>query len=859
MLSAKTGRNILRGHNTTLLLTTTCVAFCVWSGAALGQTVTSGPYMQIATPTSVVVVWRTDSPTDSRVRYGDTATKLDRDATISTKVTHHELTVSNLTPGKRYYYSVGTVAKALAGGTTEHFFRGSPAPGATRVRFWVAGDSRAAGSVGMAYTKKVTEAMLAYTGEIRPALFLHTGDMANSGQDSEFQSMFFAPYAKVLGNTVCWPALGNHDIEPGTSPAYYKVYALPKAGQAGGVSSGTESYYSFDHANVHFVVLNSETEDLGKGKAMLTWLAKDLAATKQTWIVAHWHHPPYAKWGHDSDNKVTDLPMVQMRENAVPILEAAGADLLFFGHSHVYSRTALVAGAHETPTPTDVSKKVLNSGDGSLLGTKGPYVKTGKAGAVYVVAGHGGTDLHEPPAKRSPPGKNHPLTHFAEKHHGSCVVSVDRNVLRLVNLRSDGKISDRFTMVKGKALVLAEPDGGQTLTSGTKFTIRWAFVGTPGGPVKLELSMDGGATWSTIAASVATSSYSWTVPLILTSRALVRVTSAADPKLTDRSDSLISIGVDNKIVASGATWSYSDDGTDHKAAWLAAGFDHSKWKSGPGQLGYGDSDESTVLTDADPNHPSVYFLKQVTIPAAVESAKLSVVHDDGAAVWVNGAQVFSKYVANGTGHSAWASQGSEDNELSSSELKGADVKAFKIGKNAIAVMVKQVNGTSSDLSFDLALTVTYTKKKPVFEQVLTTTEVEEQKKLTFTVLASHPAQNPLTYSTGKLPAGAAFDATSRTFSWTPAAGTAGDHAVTFFATDPVGQQGSLAVTIKVTPPAAKKDGYRDGFVRLDGPGREGQTHIDPSPCLCGTTTAPPPAGLALLLALALIWLRRRGV
>ena len=37
----------------------------------------------------------------------------------------------------------------------------------------------------------------------------------------------------------------------------YDIFTLPKQGEAGGVASGTEAYYSFDYANVHFVCLES--------------------------------------------------------------------------------------------------------------------------------------------------------------------------------------------------------------------------------------------------------------------------------------------------------------------------------------------------------------------------------------------------------------------------------------------------------------------------------------------------------------------------------------------------------------------------------------------------------------------------
>ena len=55
---------------------------------------------------------------------------------------------------------------------------------------------------------------------------------------------------------------------------------------------------------------------------MLTWFELDLADTTQDWIIAYWHHPPYSKGSHDSDNPIgLDPELVEMRENVVPILE----------------------------------------------------------------------------------------------------------------------------------------------------------------------------------------------------------------------------------------------------------------------------------------------------------------------------------------------------------------------------------------------------------------------------------------------------------------------------------------------------------------------------------------------------------
>ncbi len=153
-------------------------------------------------------------------------------------------------------------------------------------------------------------------------------------------------------------------------------------------------------------------------------------------------------------------------------------------------------------------------------------------------------------------------------------------------------------------------------------------------------------------------------------------------------------------IAFGATWRYYDGPTDPGSQWSAPGFDDSGWRAGRGQLGYGDGDEATVLARTSPNTPSVYFRKAIALAGPPAGATLKVVHDDGVAVFVNGALVFSKYVAGGLAHAAFASATSQDNELSTVQLPAS---AFVAGVNVVAVQVKQVSPTSSDLSFDLEL------------------------------------------------------------------------------------------------------------------------------------------------------------
>ncbi len=403
-----------------------------------------GPYLQTLTETSVTIAWRTSIATDSVVNFGTTLGALNSTVSDAASTTEHAVEVTGLTPGGTYYYEVGHAGGILAGNTSDHTFRAAP-PTGTPQRFvtWIVGDS----GNGSPEQAAVRDAMLSFTSGDPPDLFLHVGDMAyNNGTDIEFTENFFAPYAGILQRTVCWPSIGNHEADNSDSPTqsgpYYAAYILPTLAEAGGLASGTEAYYSFDYANAHFVCLDSHDTPRGTSDAMLTWLQDDLLATDQEWLIAFWHHPPYTKGSHDSDDFAdSGGRMIDMRVNALPILEAAGVDLVLAGHSHIYERSFLVDGAYDTPTTA--AGHILDAGDGAPSGN-GPYQKpaglAANQGAVYVVAGHGGRGLGQSGV--------HPLMATVDLAHGSCLLEIDGRTLTLRNLRSTGAISDVFRIIK---------------------------------------------------------------------------------------------------------------------------------------------------------------------------------------------------------------------------------------------------------------------------------------------------------------------------------------------------------------------------------------------------------------------------
>src|SRR5213594_2159659 len=217
----------------------------------LAQTVavTRGPYLQIGTPTSITVRWRTDVQTDSCVRYGSSVSSLTNQTCETTLTIEHEVKLSSLVYNTKYYYSIGTSEGSLAGGNSTYFFFTSPRTGKAKpTRIWVIGDSGTAGRQARA----VRDAYLPFARTRHTDLWLMLGDNAYpNGTDSEYQAAVFNMYPMLLRNTVLWSTFGNHDAHTADSASqsgpYYDIFTLPKSGEVGGMASGTEAYYSFDY------------------------------------------------------------------------------------------------------------------------------------------------------------------------------------------------------------------------------------------------------------------------------------------------------------------------------------------------------------------------------------------------------------------------------------------------------------------------------------------------------------------------------------------------------------------------------------------------------------------------------------
>jgi Calcineurin-like phosphoesterase len=428
------------------------------------------PYLQNGTPGSVVVRWRTTVATDTVLLWGDAPGNLVHSIAMPAPTTEHEVEISGLAPETRAYYAVGDSTGAFAGDDADHFFTTLPLPGSRRpVRIWAVGDSGecAASQQGCIDAGDVRDAYLSFAGSDLADVWLMLGDNAYStGTDQQYTDGLFAVYSQVLRNTILWPVPGNHEFGASDSPSqtgpYYQAFTLPTGSGAAGFPSGTEAYYSFDYGNVHFVALDSHDTDRsapaspetnvcapGQGGAMYQWLCADLASTSADFIIAYWHHPPYTKGSHDSDDASdSGGRMRDMRERFLPVLEAYGVDLQLTGHSHAYERSVLLDGHYGVSSSYDPLLHAVDPGDGDPAGD-GAYLKSAVGpvaheGTVYSVVGSS--------SKTSGGPLNHPVMTVSLNALGSMIVDVVGRQLDARFLDDGGSVRDHFRLVKGPPL-----------------------------------------------------------------------------------------------------------------------------------------------------------------------------------------------------------------------------------------------------------------------------------------------------------------------------------------------------------------------------------------------------------------------
>ena len=168
---------------------------------------------------------------------------------------------------------------------------------------------------------------------------------------------------------------------------------------------------------------------------------------------------------------------------------------------------------------------------------------------------------------------------------------------------------------------------------------------------------------------------------------------------------------ETRLINLGEIWKYNDTGVYPGSNWNNVSYDDSAWPSGPAELGYGDGDEATVLQyGGDPanKHISYYFRKtfQASNVHNVTGLALEVVRDDGIVVYLNGEEILRDNMPVGTiGHTTASITYVGGDDESRVFLFYLPSGKLVEGNNVIAAEVHQSDPGSSDISFNLGLSV----------------------------------------------------------------------------------------------------------------------------------------------------------
>lgn len=349
-----------------------------------------GPMLQRVEPESAMVIWfLSKNATCEFTVHGPGG------AVVPHSLMHEGLRYIGSTAGlaadTEYSYQINIADQPPVAGV----FRTAKRPGQP-FQFVVFGDS----GRGSPEQNRLAAVM----SEAHPDFLLHTGDLVYpNGKRSDYPDHFFKPYAALIARLPFWPCLGNHDVAGTTAGAAYReVFELPDNGPAG---LTPKHNYWFDYAAARIIVLDSNLGPEALRDRVSPWVATVFTGCEAKWKFVSFHHPPYTTGKHS--------PSLEAQRQLVPAFEAAGVDIVFNGHDHVYERTRPLRGGQAVEGP----------------------------GVTYVVTGAGGADLYElkPPAERPP----YFVTEFNEKHSFT-LIKIDGDELLGKQIAIDGRVVDTW-------------------------------------------------------------------------------------------------------------------------------------------------------------------------------------------------------------------------------------------------------------------------------------------------------------------------------------------------------------------------------------------------------------------------------
>jgi hypothetical protein len=164
------------------------------------------------------------------------------------------------------------------------------------------------------------------------------------------------------------------------------------------------------------------------------------------------------------------------------------------------------------------------------------------------------------------------------------------------------------------------------------------------------------------------------------------------------------------LVDISSAWRFLDTGVTPATAWRSNSFNDTSWKIGTAPFGYGDGDEATVVSfgsNAANKQITTYFRHAFTLAdtSAVRSLTLRLLRDDGAVIYLNGAEVFRSNMPTGAINATTLAVDPVSGDEESTLFHNAAIERglLRNGTNVVAAEIHQSATNSSDLSFEMQL------------------------------------------------------------------------------------------------------------------------------------------------------------
>lgn len=386
-------------------------------------------------------------------------------------------TISGINFGQRLEYKLYLNDELVFSATTHAPY----GPETKAHRFAVIGDMGTGGSGQKRIANQIWNS--------RPDLMVFVGDITyRFGRAGEYMLRFFPIYnadsadsssgAPILRSIPSFNAAGNHCMakaHPEDVPsfdtyhdlyAYYLYWSMPLNGPVKNVGDtsiphvvGSQNYiddflaiagerfprmanYSFDYANVHWLVLDANQYMDWTEESLRQWVEDDLKAVNPSmWKFVSFHQPPFtSNLKHKREKRMRLL---------CEIFQKYGVHVVFNGHSHTYERTyplKFSLALNDDGQPIDEKGQVVGAitRDFKFDGR----VNTSPDGIVYIITGAGGAPRHDEFLHKRP-HLWEPFTYrFIGDRYSFTTCEVDGDELTIRQVDDQGVEVDKIVITK---------------------------------------------------------------------------------------------------------------------------------------------------------------------------------------------------------------------------------------------------------------------------------------------------------------------------------------------------------------------------------------------------------------------------